>query len=108
MILQNPFPATHVFSQLSALLPGCHRSLRLFSIICRLFLQNTGGGVSLIPATLRDSVRFAHFVTFLRHAPARYILRAGFTRGFHDESLFPPPAISSCCCNRGVRCHSPD
>src|SRR5882762_8789530 len=27
MALQNPFPATHVFSQLSALLPGCHLSL---------------------------------------------------------------------------------
>src|SRR5882757_5361489 len=27
MVLQNPFPATHVFSQLSALLPGCHLSL---------------------------------------------------------------------------------
>src|SRR6266403_4236509 len=27
MVLQNPFPATHVFSQLSALLPGCHLPL---------------------------------------------------------------------------------
>src|SRR5882762_10105865 len=96
MILQNPFPATHVVSQLSALLPGCHLSLpspppfhhgarwrqsrnsrpssglrtlylsclsfaqalRLFSIVCRLFLQNTGGGG--VPRS-RDSARLSAF-----------------------------------------------
>ena len=122
MVLQNAFPATLVFSQLSALprrvslvapslsprrplirwpksrnsrpysglLPlylSClsfAEALRLFSIVCRLFLQNTGGGVSLIPETLRNSVLFTYFVAFLRDAPARYILRASFTRGFHD------------------------
>src|SRR6267154_2828295 len=31
MVLQNPFPATLVFSQLSALLPGCYLSLPLLS-----------------------------------------------------------------------------
>src|SRR6267378_3713 len=100
MILQNPFPATHVFSQSSALLPGCHlplpppppfsprrpltrcrqsrnsrpssglrtlylsclsfaQALRLFSIVCRLFLQNTGGGGG-VPHS-QDSARLGAF-----------------------------------------------
>src|SRR6266850_3358431 len=115
MVLQNPFPATHVFSQLSALLPGCHPSLpsppfprgaanHLVTpappVACGLFIslasllrsrsvyfqsfadsfcKTRGVGVSLVPETLRDSVRFVRHVTFLRDAPARYILRAGFT-----------------------------
>src|SRR5438477_1093981 len=113
MVLQNPFPATLVFSQLSALPPGVTRrsrrslhsllfatpanrlapisqlpplqwladSLSLLPLFCAgapfifnrlqtLFAKHGGWG-DLIPETLRDSMRFADFVTFLRHAPAR-------------------------------------
>ena len=122
MVLQNAFPATLVFSQLSALPPPgvtCRSLLfaappanPLAQISQLTSLQRFAASLSLLPLFCRgapfifnrlqtlfakhgewgaphsgDSAQLGALhllVAFLRDAPARYILRASFTRGFHD------------------------
>src|SRR5712675_1025867 len=100
MVLQNPFPATHVFSQLSALLPGCHLSLPLLSPFRHGARQPAGANLAT-PASPVACGLFISLASLLRRRSVYFQSFADSfckTRGVLGCPSFPRLCATRCVC----------